>query len=38
MKIRKIYSFNSNSFLFSCFSIVLECYKCARWDFIAQKF
>jgi len=31
------YTFNSNSFLFSCFSKDLGCCKCARWDFITQK-
>jgi len=37
MKIRTKYTFNSDSFsLFSCFSNVLECYKCARWHFSAQ--
>jgi len=37
MKIRTNYWFNSNSLsLLSCFSNVLECYKCARWDFTAQ--
>jgi len=36
MKIRKSYTFNWNSFLFSCFSNVLEYCKCARWDFTAQ--
>jgi len=32
MKIRTSYTFNSNSFLLSCFSNVLECCNCARWD------
>jgi len=36
MKIRTNNIFNSNSFLFSCFSNDLECYKCARWDLTAQ--
>jgi len=37
MKIRTNHIFNSNSLsLFSCFTDVLECWKCARWDFAAQ--
>jgi len=36
MKIRTNYTFNSNSFLLSCFSIDLKCCKCARLDFTAQ--
>jgi len=39
MKIRTNYTFNSNSLsLFSCFSNVLDCCKCTRWDFTAQIF
>jgi len=37
MKILTNYTLKSNSFtFFSCFSSVLECCKCARWDFTAQ--
>ena len=38
IKIRTKYAFHSNSFLFACFSIVLECCKCARMRFHSQQF